>query len=116
MLACAKAQPGVEQHDRLSGPRAALAPSRLNQQRRANFDGLEMTLPGLGPVFPAHFSQGNPGGTDLHTTGVDSLNPPSEPRAGPGIPCGLFLEENRDPRVPSSNARVRSNWLAERSG
>ena len=55
MLAGAETQAGIKDDDGLIFSRTRFAPARLDQQRAADFDGLEMPFPRFRPVFAADF-------------------------------------------------------------
>src|SRR5262249_43813765 len=60
MLAGAEAEARVEHQDGLASPCPPPAPAWLNQQRLADFERLEMPLPGFRPVLARELSHGNP--------------------------------------------------------
>src|SRR5262245_491692 len=86
MLACAKTQPRIQGHDRLAFPRPNPAPTRSDQQSRANGYGAEMTLPCFRPVFTTNPPGGYVAGAHVKAAATDFAKPIEQLSAFAGRP------------------------------
>ena len=71
MLARAEAQAGIEHHQSLAFARTALAPGRLDKQRVADHERLEVPLPGFGPIFAWELRDENAAGAKFQPVRFD---------------------------------------------
>ena len=67
MVAGAKAQAGIEDHDRPAALRPAFAPTRKNENSGVDFQRLEMALPGMSPVLAPDPASRNASRTEVQS-------------------------------------------------
>src|ERR1022692_789913 len=114
VLSGAETQAGIQNDDRLIFTRRPLDPTRLDQQRAANLDRLEMPLPRFRPVFAAHFGRLDFAGTDRQSAAADSFQ--SSRNLFLDSPCqNYFLRaENTNDTDLGFDIEVRRGGLAKK--
>ena len=81
MLPGAETQARIQHDDSLSSARATTTPTRLDQQRAAYFQRLEVFFPRISPGLTSELSDGDSGGANIQAAALDLFQTSPQPGA-----------------------------------
>src|ERR1043166_9374974 len=113
MLAGAETQSGIENDGCLAGFSCSLAPAWFDQQSRAELDGFEMALPGLGPILWRDLAECEVNFARMEPRLPNSFQGGDQASFFRGCKESSILEEVADDGLPAFDVSIRGAGFRE---